>query len=131
MTCRLRSTRSPWARGLELRSPVDGIVNDFVTTIGGFVQAGQKVMEVVPMGDKQAGGNPTAERYRLHQGGRQSVVKVTVYDFRDYGGLEGRVKPGFSGSIYDEAQRSLFQRNRRNHKSFLYRPGVGCRSPRA
>lgn len=37
----------------ELRSPVDGVVNDVqVTTIGGFVQAGEKVMEVVPMGDK-------------------------------------------------------------------------------
>ena len=37
----------------ELRSPVDGVVNDVqVTTIGGFVQAGEKIMEVVPMGDK-------------------------------------------------------------------------------
>ena len=41
------------SRGFELRSPVEGVVNDVqVTTIGGFVQAGEKVMEVVPMGDK-------------------------------------------------------------------------------
>jgi adhesin transport system membrane fusion protein len=41
------------ARGAELRSPVEGVVNDVqVTTIGGFVQAGQKVMEVVPLGEK-------------------------------------------------------------------------------
>ena len=41
------------ARGQELRSPVDGVVNDVqVTTIGGFVQPGQKIMEVVPLGDK-------------------------------------------------------------------------------
>ena len=37
----------------EIRSPVDGVVNDVqVTTIGGYVQPGQKIMEVVPLGDK-------------------------------------------------------------------------------
>src|SRR5205085_3568549 len=41
------------ARGRELRSPVDGVVNDVqVTTVGQYVQPGQKIMEVVPMGDK-------------------------------------------------------------------------------
>ena len=37
----------------EIRSPVDGVVNDVqVTTIGSYVQPGQKIMEVVPLGDK-------------------------------------------------------------------------------
>src|SRR5262249_51619241 len=41
------------ARGRELRSPVDGVVNDVqVTTVGQYVQPGQKIMEVVPLGDK-------------------------------------------------------------------------------
>jgi len=36
----------------ELRSPVDGVVSNVqVTTVGGFVQAGQAIMEVVPVGE--------------------------------------------------------------------------------
>ena len=37
----------------EIHSPVDGVVNDVqVTTIGSYVQPGQKIMEVVPLGEK-------------------------------------------------------------------------------
>ena len=84
--------RGPLGR-LELRSPVDGVVNDVkVTTIGGFVQAGEKVMEVVPLGEK------LLIETRVKPGdiafikvGDKAVVKVTAYDFSTYGGLDGRV----------------------------------------
>ncbi len=63
------------ARGRELRSPVDGVVNDVqITTIGGFVQAGEKVMEVVPMGDKllvETRVKPS--RHCFHQGWGQGA----------------------------------------------------------
>ena len=95
---------------LELRSPVDGVVNDVqVTTIGGFVQAGEKVMEVVPMGDKllvETRVKPSDIAFI--KVGDKALVKVTAYDFSTYGGLEGKVVRVSADSIYDEAERQAY-----------------------
>jgi len=95
---------------MELRSPVDGVVNDVqVTTIGGFVQAGEKVMEVVPMGDKllvETRVKPSDIAFI--KVGDKALVKVTAYDFSTYGGLDGRVVQVSADSIYDEVERQAF-----------------------
>ena len=95
---------------MELRSPVDGVVNDVqVTTIGGFVQAGEKVMEVVPMGDKllvETRVKPSDIAFI--KVGDKALVKVTAYDFSTYGGLEGHVVQVSADSIYDEVERQAF-----------------------
>ena len=94
----------------ELRSPVEGVVNDVqVTTIGGFIQAGQKVMEVVPMGDKllvETRVKPSDIAFI--KVGDKALVKVTAYDFSTYGGLDGRVVQVSADSIYDEATREAY-----------------------
>ena len=98
------------ARGMELRSPVDGVVNDVqVTTIGGFVQAGEKVMEVVPMGDKllvETRIKPSDIAFI--KVGDKALVKVTAYDFSTYGGLDGKVVQVSADSIYDEVERQAY-----------------------
>ena len=98
------------ARGFELRSPVDGVVNDVqVTTIGGFVQAGEKVMEVVPMGDKllvETRVKPSDIAFI--KVGDRALVKVTAYDFSTYGGLDGKVVQVSADSIYDEVEREAY-----------------------
>ena len=98
------------ARGQELRSPVDGIVNDVqVTTIGGFVQPGQKVMEVVPLGDKllvETRVKPSDIAFI--KVGDKALVKVTAYDFSIYGGLDGRVVQVSADSIYDEVEKEAY-----------------------
>jgi len=114
------------ARGMELRSPVDGIVNDLqVTTIGGFVQAGQKVMEVVPMGDKllvETRIKPSDIAFI--KVGDSALVKVTAYDFSTYGGLEGKVVQVSADSIYDEVEKeAYFNVIVETNKSFLQSAG--------
>jgi membrane fusion protein, adhesin transport system len=98
------------SRGFELRSPVDGVVNDVqVTTIGGFVQAGEKVMEVVPMGDKllvETRVKPSDIAFI--KVGDKALVKVTAYDFSTYGGLDGKVVQVSADSIYDEVERQAY-----------------------
>ncbi len=96
--------------GRELRSPVDGVVNDVhVTTIGGYVQAGEKVMEVVPVGDKllvETRVKPSDIAFI--KVGDKALVKVTAYDFSTYGGLEGRVVQVSADSIYDEIEKQAY-----------------------
>jgi adhesin transport system membrane fusion protein len=94
----------------ELRSPVDGIVNDVkVTTIGGFVSAGEKVMEVVPMGEKllvETRVKPSDIAFI--KVGDKALVKITAYDFSTYGGLEGKVVQVSADSIYDETEKQAY-----------------------
>lgn len=94
----------------ELRSPVDGVVNDVqVTTRGGFVQAGQKIMEVVPLGDKllvETRVRPSDIAFI--KVGDRALVKVTAYDFSIYGGLDGKVVQVSADSIYDETTREAY-----------------------
>ena len=105
----LRGARGRVGRS-ELRSPVDGIVNDVqVTTIGGFVQAGQKIMEVVPVGEKLLVETRVTPRdIAFIKVGDRALVKVTAYDFSIYGGLEGHVVQVSADSIYDEAQKAAY-----------------------
>lgn len=94
----------------ELRSPVEGIVNDVqVTTIGGFVAPGQKLMEVVPVNEKlliEARVQPKDIAF-VHVG-QPALVKVSAYDFSIYGGLEGRVVQVSADSIYDEQAKQAY-----------------------
>ena len=94
----------------EIRSPVDGVVNDVqVTTIGGYVQPGQKIMEVVPLGDKllvETRVKPSDIAFI--KVGDRALVKVTAYDFSTYGGLDGRVVQVSADSIYDENEKQAY-----------------------
>ncbi|GLV20759.1 HlyD family type I secretion periplasmic adaptor subunit [Sphingobium sp. TomMM35A] len=98
------------AQRAEIRSPVDGVVNDVqVTTIGGFVTAGQKIMQIVPIGDKllvEARVKPNDIAFI--KTGDRAVVKVTAYDFSIYGGLSGTVQQVSADSVYDEATREAY-----------------------
>jgi len=98
------------ARGRELRSPVDGVVNDVqVTTVGQYVQPGQKIMEVVPLGDKllvETRVQPSDIAFI--KVGDKALVKVTAYDFSTYGGLDGRVVQVSADSIFDEVEKKPY-----------------------
>jgi membrane fusion protein, adhesin transport system len=94
----------------EIRSPANGIVNDVqVTTVGGFVQAGQKIMQVVPVGDKLLVEARVAPRdIAFIKVGDRANVKVTAYDFAIYGGLSGNVVQISPDSVYDEATKEAY-----------------------
>lgn len=94
----------------EIRSPVNGVVNDVqVNTVGGFVNPGEKIMQIVPIGDKlliEARISPSDIAF-IKVGDRANV-KVTAYDFSIYGGLNGRVAQVSADSIYDEVERQAY-----------------------
>ena len=105
----LRGARGKQDR-TEIRSPVDGVVNDVqVTTIGSFVQPGQKIMEVVPAGEKLlVESRVRPSDIAFIKVGDRALVKVTAYDFSIYGGLDGKVVQVSADSIYDEQQKEAY-----------------------
>lgn len=94
----------------ELRSPADGIVNDLqVTTVGGFVNAGEKIMQIVPVGDKLlVEAHVAPSDIAFIKVGDRANVKVTAYDFSIYGGLSGRVQQVSADSIFDDVKKEAY-----------------------
>ncbi len=94
----------------ELRSPLNGVVNDVqVTTIGGFVAAGQKIMEVVPVGEKLLVESRVQPKdIAFIRVGQRALVKVSAYDYSIYGGLQGKVVQVSADSIYDDQAKQAF-----------------------
>ncbi|SSY80263.1 HlyD family type I secretion periplasmic adaptor subunit [Alysiella crassa] len=79
---------------MTLKSPVDGTVQELATyTIGGVVQAAQKVMVVVPNDEKME-----VEALVLNKDigfvevGQDAVIKVESFPYTRYGYLTGKVK---------------------------------------
>lgn len=77
----------------ELRAPVRGIVNRiFLTTLGGVAQAGETLLEIVPLDDTllvEAYVRPSDIAFLYP--GQPVRVKITAYDFSRYGGLDGEI----------------------------------------
>jgi hemolysin D len=87
----------------ELRSPVDGVVQQLtVNTVGGVVQAAQPLMVVVPCGHiangKSCSGGLAVEAFVQNKDigfvkvGQRVAVKLEAFNFTDYGLIEGTVE---------------------------------------
>ena len=94
----------------EIRSPARGVVNDLlVNTLGGYVNAGEQIMQIVPLGDKLLIETRVTPRdIAFIKVGDPANVKVTAYDFSIYGGLTGKVVRVSADSIYDEVERQAY-----------------------
>ena len=89
-----------------VKSPVKGVVKNVqVTTVGGVIQAGQPILEIVPTEDEmlvEAYVKPSEVAF-LHAG-QPAVVKLTSYDFNKYGGLDGVLEHLSPDTLKDERQ---------------------------
>ncbi|WP_338557203.1 HlyD family efflux transporter periplasmic adaptor subunit [Erwinia sp. E_sp_B01_3] len=93
-----------------LHSPVRGIVKDIqVTTVGGVLQPGGKLMEIVPLEDQlliETRINPRDIAYI--RPGLPATVKVTAYDSSIYGNLSGEVETVSPDTLQDEVKRDQY-----------------------
>ncbi|MGX9738734.1 MULTISPECIES: HlyD family type I secretion periplasmic adaptor subunit [Pseudocitrobacter] len=115
-------------------SPVRGVVQQLlVTTIGGVIQPGSELVEIVPLDDTllvEAKVRPQDIAF-LHPG-QQAMIKFTAYDYTIYGGLKGSLEHISADTITDKEGRSFYQirlRTERNHlgneeKPLLIIPGM-------
>lgn len=87
-----------------VRSPVNGTVKSVkVTTIGGVVQPGSELLEIVPLEDTlliEARVKPRDIAYL--RPGQEAMVKITAYDFSIYGGFPAKLEYISADSITDE-----------------------------
>lgn len=102
--------RSDSLTRLTFASPVRGIVKDIaVTTVGGVLPPGGKLMEIVPLDEKllvEARISPRDVAF-IHPG-QDATVKVTAYDYSIFGGLPGKVTTISPDTIQDDVKRDVY-----------------------
>ncbi|CAM3477588.1 HlyD family type I secretion periplasmic adaptor subunit [Parendozoicomonas haliclonae] len=105
----------------EVRAPLAGIVKKInVTTVGGVVQPGMDLIEIVPVEEAllvETKINPKDVAFL--QSGDKAIVKLTAYDFAIYGGLEGVVDHISADTITDEEGESFYQVRIKTQKNHL------------
>lgn len=87
-----------------VRSPVNGTVKSIkVNTIGGVVQPGSELMEIVPLEDTLLVEAKIKPRdIAFLRPGQDALVKITAYDFSIYGGFPAKVENISADTITDE-----------------------------
>jgi len=87
-----------------LKSPVNGTVSRlFFNTVGGVVQPGKEVLEVVPTDDALVLETKVQVKdIAFIRPNQPAVVKLTAYDFSIYGALDGVVDEIAANSTVDD-----------------------------
>ena len=102
-------------------SPVRGIVKQLlVNTIGGVIQPGSDLVEIVPLDDTlliEARIRPQDIAF-LHPG-QEAVVKFTAYDYTIYGGLPGKLEQIGADTVTDDEGNSFYLIKLRTDRSTL------------
>ncbi|MDR1934126.1 MAG: HlyD family type I secretion periplasmic adaptor subunit [Candidatus Accumulibacter sp.] len=93
-----------------LRSPVKGTVKRLlVNTVGGVVQPGKDIVEIVPLEDAlllEARVQPRDIAFL--RPGQKVMVKFTAYDFAIFGGLEGVLEHIGADTVVDEKGNAFY-----------------------
>lgn len=97
-------------RRTDIRSPVDGVVNSLaVNTVGAYVNPGERLLDIVPSDGKlliEARVKPSDIAFIA--AGQKALIKISAYDFYQYGGLNGLVDQVSADSIYDTNSKETF-----------------------
>ncbi|EIM13318.1 HlyD family type I secretion periplasmic adaptor subunit [Pseudomonas chlororaphis] len=77
-----------------IRAPLRGTVKNIrVSTIGGVIQPGEHILEIVPLEDQLlVEGKIRPADVAFLRPGLAATVKITAYDYAIYGGLSGKVE---------------------------------------
>lgn len=94
----------------EIRAPMNGTVKQlFANTVGGVVQPGKEIIEIVPSDDAlllEARVQP--KDIAFLRPGQAALVKFTAYDFSTYGGLEATLDHIGADTITDEKGNAFY-----------------------
>ena len=105
----------------DLTSPVRGTVKRLlVNTVGGVLQAGRDVIEIVPLdGALLLEAKMQAKDIAFLHPGQAALVKFSAYDFSIYGGLDATLEQIAADSVTDERGNTFYTVRVRTKKAAL------------
>ncbi|ODC05024.1 secretion protein HylD [Terasakiispira papahanaumokuakeensis] len=94
----------------SLKSSVDGIVQSVqVNTVGGVVQPGQDVIQIVPTDDQLLVEARIAPKdIAFLRPGQPATIKLTAYDFSIYGGLQAQLENISADTVTDDEGNTFY-----------------------
>lgn len=94
----------------EVKSPMRGTVKRLlVNTVGGVVQPGKEVVEIVPLDDALVlEAKVLPKDIGFLRPGQPAVVKFTAYDFAIYGGLDAVVEHIGADTVADDKGNAFY-----------------------
>ncbi|WP_374089847.1 HlyD family type I secretion periplasmic adaptor subunit [Methylomicrobium lacus] len=110
----------------RILSPVKGTIKQLkISTIGGVIQPGMDLLEIVPIDDTllvEAQVRPADIAFL--RPGQDAVVKLTAYDFSIYGGLKAKLEHISADTILNEEDKKpYFLIRLRTDKNYLEKNG--------
>jgi membrane fusion protein, adhesin transport system len=104
-----------------IRSPVKGTVKRLlVNTVGGVVQPGKDIVEVVPLDDTLLlEAKVLPKDIAFLRPGERAMVKFTAYDFSIYGGLQATLEQIGADTVTDEKGNTYYMVRVRTDKPSL------------
>ena len=108
-------------RRTNVKSPVTGTINRLlVNTVGGVIQPGMDLVEIVPLEDTLViETNIKPADIAFLRPNQDAKVKFTAYDFTIYGGLDAKLEHISADSITDEKGNSYYLVRLRTSKNYL------------
>lgn len=103
----------------QVRSPVRGRVQRLLAnTVGGVVQPGKDIVEIVPLDDALVLEARLAPKdIAFIRPNQAAVVKFTAYDFSIYGGLDATVENISPDTVVDERGNAFYLVRVRTHRA--------------
>ncbi|MBT9599368.1 MAG: HlyD family type I secretion periplasmic adaptor subunit [Vitreoscilla sp.] len=94
----------------QVKSPVRGRVQRLLAnTVGGVVQPGKDIVEVVPLDDALVlEARVLPKDIAFIRPGQEAMVKFTAYDFSIFGGLEAKVENISPDTVIDEKGNAFY-----------------------
>jgi adhesin transport system membrane fusion protein len=108
-------------RRTNVRSPVTGTINRLlVNTVGGVIQPGMDLVEIVPLEDTLVVETKIKpDDIAFLRPDQEAKVKFTAYDFTVYGGLDAKLEHISADSITDDKGNSYYLVRLRTNKNYL------------
>lgn len=102
-------------------SPVNGTIKTIkINTVGGVIQPGMDLIEIVPVEDSLLVEAKIAPKdIAFLRPGLDAIIKLSAYDFAIYGGLKGKVEHISADTIKDEKDESYYYIKVRTEESYL------------
>lgn len=104
-----------------IRSPVYGVVKQInVTTIGGVIQPGGALMQIVPLDDTLLIETKILPKdIGFIHPGEKATVKFTAYDYSIYGGLDGKVEYISPDTVVDDKGETFYVIQVRTNRNYI------------
>ena len=113
-------------------APLRGTVKNIrVNTLGGVVQPGEPILEIVPLGERLLlEGRIKPADIAFLRPGLPAMVKLSAYDFNIYGGLPGVVQHVSADALEDEAAKAAGRTDSSYYRVHVLTDSATLQSPR-